>query len=480
VTQAAWRLLDRGPTWLPTLVALALVDAAATALVLRGSAPIALAILTAAPIVALSAKALVVRPQRGVLLLAALVPFNGLLLIAKPPSAVSAWKEALVATTLVATFVSPSSARAPSNRGLPGWTIPLGAFLGLSLASSAFVGGLAAIVALKIGFYYLLVAWTVWRCPLSARERDRLMTIIMGNALITAVIGIVQEVVGPERLHAMGWDWNVTIRFAGSSLRSFSTFNQPFPFAMFLMMACLVGLPVAMLDPRRVRNRIFLLSLPILLLALGSTIVRGAYIGLGVGLLFLGLRRGKYVKFLLPFPVAAAALLLLPAKLVSAALSSSSGQQRTSQWRDWIPQLLSHPLGSGIGTTGSAAEKVGRLAGNTASQIQTDNYFYKVLFELGILGLWLFLVFLVTAFLMTYRAGDSLTGFDAVFADGVAASIVAAATACLVATYFEMFPMDVYFWLLLGVVTTCSSESGSMRSLSGPAARASPPTFANC
>jgi hypothetical protein len=36
---------------------------------------------------------------------------------------------------------------------------------------------------------------------------------------------------------------------------------------------------------------------------------------------------------------------------------------------------------------------------------------------------------------------------------------LAAAAASVVATYFEIFPMDVYFWLLVSVVATCNRES---------------------
>jgi hypothetical protein len=37
--------------------------------------------------------------------------------------------------------------------------------------------------------------------------------------------------------------------------------------------------------------------------------------------------------------------------------------------------------------------------------------------------------------------------------------VLAAATVSLVATYFEVFPMDAYFWMLLAVVATCVPES---------------------
>ena len=56
-------------------------------------------------------------------------------------------------------------------------------------------------------------------------------------------------------------------------------------------------------------------------------------------------------------------------------------------------------------------------------------------------------------------AARRLRGYDAALATGVGASVLAAATVSLFATYFEVFPMDVYFWLLLGVVAACVPES---------------------
>jgi hypothetical protein len=39
------------------------------------------------------------------------------------------------------------------------------------------------------------------------------------------------------------------------------------------------------------------------------------------------------------------------------------------------------------------------------------------------------------------------------------AHILGVAVACFVATYFEIFPMDFFFWLLLGIVVTCDRAS---------------------
>jgi hypothetical protein len=325
------------------------------------------------------------------------------------------------------------------------------------LVSAILVGGLQAAVAIKIGFFYLLVFAIVWRCPLDARERDRLVTILMAVGCVTAAVGIAQQLLGQERLAALGYEYNVTIRTAGGFLRSFSTFNQSFPFALFLMLVLLVGLPIALTDPRRLRNRLFLLGLPVYGLGLLSTIVRAAWLGLAVGLLYLGLRRFR--SLLLPLPLALVALLFLPSSLGAAALSSSSSRERVGLWESNVATVLAHPLGVGIGASGSASEKSAQLAGSDASIYQPDNYYYKTLYELGLLGLWLLLLLLVSAFLAVRGAAAQLSGVDAALAEGVAASVLAAAVVSTVATYFEIFPMDVYFWLLLGVVATCPADS---------------------
>jgi hypothetical protein len=425
------------------------------ALLLGGDAAVLAVPLLAS--VALMAFSIATRPQRGVLLLAALVPFDGLLLIAPFPSFINGWKEALVLLTFGATLVAPRGARATEDRRLPSW-LPAIAGLGLlALVSAILIGGLQALVALKIGFFYLLVFAIIWRCPLDGRERDRLVTVLMVVGGITAVVGIIQQVAGQERLAALGYEYNVTIRTAGGFLRSFSTFNQSFPFALFLMLVLLIGLPIALTDPRRLRNRLFLLGLPVYGLGLLTTIVRAAWLGLGVGLLYLGLRRFR--GLLLPLPLALVALLFLPSSLGAAALSSSSSRERVGLWEGNVATVLAHPLGVGIGTSGSASEKTAELARTGAATYQPDNYYYKTLYELGLLGLWMLLLLLLSAFLSVRGSASQLLGSDAALAEGVSASVLAAAIVSTVATYFEIFPMDVYFWLLLGVVATCPTRS---------------------
>lgn len=392
------------------------------------------------------------RPQRGVLLLALLVPFDGLLLLASDLHPLAAgWKEALLLTTLAATFMAPADARAP-RRELPPWAPAVVALLVLSVASGVAVGGLQAFWGLKVTFFFVLVAVVLWRCPLDRVERDRLVTILLVTGVMTALYGIAQQAIGHQRLSAAGYEYNSAIRTTRGFLRSFSTFTQPFAFGYFVMLVLLVGFAHSLSEPHRLRSRLFALVVPVLGLGLAFSFVRGAWIGLAAGLTFLGVTRFRVL--LLGLPLAAIALVVLPSGVSSAALGSSSGVQRIERWQGGLSDITASPLGVGIGSTSAASEKVVEARGRGDAFIP-DNHYYKVVYELGVLGLWFFVLLLVTAFKSTRSAatregtpGDSAMGLSA------AAMVLAAGAASLVAVYFDIFPMDVYFWMLLGVVET--------------------------
>ncbi|HSH58781.1 MAG TPA: O-antigen ligase family protein [Acidimicrobiales bacterium] len=437
------RSLPRTPLALANLVLLGLLmrDLAGPVLLLAVVAPVAVSVMR--------------RPQRGLLLLAALVPFDGLLLIAPVPRLTAGWKEALVLLTVAATWIAPPGARGGAGRRLPPWWPAVAGLLGLGIVSGVVVGGLQAVIGLKVVFFYVLVAVAAWRCPLDAAERDRLVSVLMVNGVVTAAVGIGQQVVGAGRLNALGYEYNVTLRTTGGLLRSFSTFNQPFAFGFFLMLVVLIGVPVALTDTGRWRNRAFLASLPLLGVALGLTFVRGAWIGVALGLAYLGFTR--YSVLLLALPVGMVALLFLPSDLSGPALSSSSSVERVTSWEERGSQVLAHPVGAGVGSSGAASEKLAELQGG-GQQYQPDNFYLKIVLELGVVGLWLFVLLMASMFLTARSAAARLQGADAALASGVAATLVAAAVASMVATYLEIFPTDFFFWLVSGVVATCVPE----------------------
>lgn len=410
--------------------------------------------------------ALLNRPQRGILALAALVPFHGLLLLVPHPGIADGWKEALVLITFLASLLSPDAV--PWRRvRLPTWAAPAGALLLLAMVSGAFVPTTQAIQGLKIGFFYALVAVIVLRNPFTPRDRDRLVTILMVTGVAAALYGLAQQAIGGSRLAAWGYEYDETIRAAGGYLRSFSSFNQPFGFGLFSMMVLLVGGSVALAKPKRWRNAVFLACSPLLLAGMMLTIVRGAFLGLALGVLLLAVMR--YRVLLLGVPVALAVLINLPESIRATVFSSSSLGERGAGWSSISDEILSHPFGIGIGSTGSVAQKVATLKGSGADTYQPDSHYVKVLLELGIIGAWLFVLLLVTALMVALITTRRSVDPDSALALGIAASLLAAIGAAAVSTYFEIFPMDAYFWMFLGVLA-CIPRSGSTHSHYAPGA----------
>lgn len=397
------------------------------------------------------------RPQRALLALVALTPFDGLLEVLPVPGFLDYWKEALAVVAMGATSIAPQESRGDPRRQFPGWRVACIGLVGLGALSAATVDPVQAVVGLKIAFFYLIVLVAVWRCPFDRRDRDWLVSILMGVGLVTAIIGLGQQAVGADRLNALGYEYDSTIRFAGGVMRSFSTFVQPFGFGFFLMVVLLVAIPVALDDSRRLRNRLFLGLLPVYGLALLTTIVRGAWLGLLLGLVYLGFHR--YRLLLLGLPLAFLVLVAVPADAVSTALSSSSSVERAEGWQANVDRVIERPLGEGIGSTGSAALTVVRLGGD-ANTYQTDNYFFKMMLELGLLGLWLFVLGLAAVFGHQRRAAQRIGGPDGALCAGAAATTLGATAACFVASYFDIFPMDLLFWLLAGVVADLAARAG--------------------
>ena len=449
----------------PTIIPLVITVLAATVAVALGYGLYVLALAALLPVLLLIFQ----RPQRGVLLLAALAPFSGLLLILPFPDFVNGWKEFLVGTTLVATFLCPPDERAPGGRSLPRW---LPAVIGLALLglfSATMVGGQQALEGLKVNYFYFLLAVAIWRCPLTSRDRDRLVTTLMAAGFVVSVVGLAQQVIGPTVLHDLGYDYGTTIRTTSGAflLRSFSTFGQPFPFALFVMTVLLLGLAIALADQTRLRNRLFLLATPVYVLGILSAFVRASWLGLAAGLLYLGFKR--YRILLVGFPIGLIVFLFVGSSVTDTLLSTTSLQARQTGWEANIEKVQQHPFGVGIGSSGVVSEIVNTSSSPTTTSSQAssstspnvyqpDNYYFKTLYELGVLGLWFLLLLLVSLFRNFNALGNRLRSVDSAFADGVAAIVLAAMAASLVATYFEIFPLDMYFWMLVGTTAALAAE----------------------
>ncbi|KQR96532.1 hypothetical protein ASG12_20625 [Williamsia sp. Leaf354] len=415
---------------------------------------------------------ILIRPQRGVLLFAAISPLHYILIFALGAGFPNGWKEGLLGFTAVCAVIRTRWSAVP--RFTQPWAYLFAAFAVIGIVSALVTLPVnVALSPIKITFFYGLVfPIIIWLRPLDAGDRDHLITIMMVLGLGTGLYGIYQQFVGADALAAQGFAYNTDIRFAGGLLRSFSTFGQPFPFALFMMLVLLVCGSVAVAQPRRPRNLVFLVLTPIYLAAMSTAVVRAAFLGLLIGLLWIGFHRYRKLLTALGIGavVAAAITAVFSGPVLSTFLSSNSLGERGTGWSDSITSILGHPFGIGLGTTGSAAEVVAIATRSSSAPYQPDNYYIKVAIELGPLALWVFVGVIVVAVLHTVRASRVATDpVDRNLCVGVSAAAVAVAAAAVVSTYFEIFPDDAYFWLLLGAAASTvvaprrDAENGELR-----------------
>jgi len=416
--------------------------------------------------------AVALRPQRGVILLTAVLPFDGIIK-QFGPGFVDPWKQAAILGLLVLTFVCPEEARGAKGRKLPTWTWAVAGLLVMGFLSALTVDRQTALVGLRIGYFSILLAYAIWRCPFTRRDRDHLVTAFLTVAIITSLVGLWQQVVGESYLHGLGYEYGDTIRFtSGFTMRSFSTFNLPFAFGFYLMLAILIVLPMSLADPRRLRSKVFFVALPVIVLALLYSFVRGAFLGLAAGLLYLAFHRYKYLVYGIPLVLVLALFIPSGAAITNAVFSSSSLQERTLSWGDRLDLFAENPFGTGIGTTGAAAEKAAKLNfQNPDLTYVPDNTFLKEMFELGILGLWFLVLLGVAMFVSVRRTERRSTGVDRDFLSGVAAQLLAIAMASLVATYLELVPMDQLFWVMIAVAATMEPQTPTEPAVYRPGVR---------
>jgi hypothetical protein len=197
-------------------------------------------------------------------------------------------------------------------------------------------------------------------------------------------------------------------------------------------------------------------------------------------------------------PIVLAALFLIPGSSASRALSSDSTKARSANWSQNFDSILDHPLGIGVGETGAAkARSYGQTVEEQAAAFgidlskpdtdvytptlggngvyQPDNYYVKTVVELGLIGLWLLLRILYGAIKESRRLERARDPVDRAFGIGMTAFLVAVVFAMFFSTYLELFPMDMYFWLFLGVTAaTVRQDDVAPAEVSEVAAATSP------
>jgi putative inorganic carbon (hco3(-)) transporter len=191
---------------------------------------------------------------------------------------------------------------------------------------------------------------------------------------------------------------------------------------------------------------------------------RGGYVGVLIGMVTVGLFRSRWL-----IPLAVVIVLawqtLLPVSVQERI--DSSARDRLVLWHDALELFKRNPIsGTGFDTYGS----MGRVGGYR----DTHNYYIKVLAEMGVMGILLYMA------LLFKMAGTGLTLFRRSadpFWKGIALGFLAMMGSIIVSNFFgdrwTYQQLDGYIWIILGCVIrgiVTLDEQAAEDSQSAPAA----------
>ena len=361
-------------------------------------------------------------------------------------------------------------------------------------ALSAVVNGVAPVIA-GAGILFTIDAAALFVLPRIVGFTSRQATVAAGGfvavALLAAVLALGQVVLDPNFL----------------GLESFAgRFSEGNRIASFLVNPNMLGVILAMAIPiasiaafrlTDVRWRVAAtVSSAVLVLALLYTFSRGAWLGLGVAMLLVGLlleRRALLLVLVLGALSFGAAfiiprdVLLGPADRLSTDLgggtlgrfdSLDGADLRLLFIENAAPIIVDHPvIGAGPGRYGGAiAWRLGTplydeyTTGSVPRDRTVDNFWLHLTVEFGVLGVLLFLSAIGVAVRELIGTARRATGWNR----GLLASFAAVAVVLVLDSLTEMLlegnTTSFSMWLFLGVGTVLAAKTGRMATASADGA----------
>jgi len=406
-------------------------------------------------------------------------------------------KDALAIVLYLAFFVAKQKSLVKSFR--PPFLVPLLVFFWFGFlqmfnpASTSFLFGL---LGMKLYFLYIPMIYIGYSLIESEQDLQKFFSYNCLLFLIIAGLGIAQAILGhtflnPRALQEDIRDLSTLYRAAPISgvvaYRPNSVFVSHGRFANFLTVSWIVALGFAgylLLRSRRHRNLSFL---TVAIIAIGSIMSgsRGVFLYLGANAFVLAAaflwgapwRQGEVRRVLraiqrtlLAVGLALLAMLtVFPDQITSrfaiyteTLLPSSPASELAYRSRDYplknLMLAFDHPLwpyGYGIGTCSLGVQYVARIFDVRLMEIGVENGYGQLIVELGIVGLLLWIFLSVAICRSTWKTANSLRGtpwFPLSFAIFWYSFLLTIPLSYYTFISYQDYLMNVYFWLLLGIL----------------------------
>lgn len=396
---------------------------------------------------------------------------------------IQSWKDVLLAALLVRALL-PALLTGRLRMAHP-WVLPL-----LVVYTLVGVWGVIISPSLVAGLYgfrgtfeplaLLVIALSM---PLGTRWLRRMPAAMLLVGAAASAFAIFQVFVLSYdflwRYYAIDGRISNAYSFAGGTFqRAMGTFSSPNQFSLYLSFLIVLGVNLALRLPRWRWPTMALVGL--LAATLLLTVSRSGWLACAAGIFLSGLIWRRKAIFVVP--VVVLALITLPLGLAlgldehlirTVSLSDPSAAYRLDINRQNLETVLQNPLGVGLGIVGARALNT-RILGAGGQLYATESYYFQTAMELGIVGLVLFVVLLVScgyvAYCSIFRLRDRYWRALAVSA---CACIAAAMTHAFFIADLQDLTVGSYLWFLVGLAMRLPAIEAA-ETAAEPAARPSP------
>jgi uncharacterized membrane protein YozB (DUF420 family) len=250
--------------------------------------------------------------------------------------------------------------------------------------------------------------------PNARRTLRWAMASLVATGVFVAVVGILQQALGPERLVELGYSYSLQVRSIGDRLRSFGTMDESFAYAAFLLLA----LAALLLWFRR--GILVVAAGAVISVGIGFAQVRTSFV-IVIALLGLWLARSQrptVAAFVLCIAVAAAASILIWSSGGTESRTVRAGPSlfltingRTDGWKVVLDDPRTWAVGKGVGEIGVAAERATytvsrRERDEDKDASAVDSGYFALIADVGFIGLVAFLALAARLFSLGKRAID--------------------------------------------------------------------------
>jgi putative inorganic carbon (HCO3(-)) transporter len=285
-------------------------------------------------------------------------------------------------------------------------------------------------------------------------ELNAFISVFLVSALLVGLIGIYQRFTGVE----MRPEWLDVENNTDIAVRVYSVFQNPNILAEYLVMLIPLAVGVTWHTKSMRKKIVFTGATGLLLVCILLTLSRGGWVGIAfAALTFIILVDLRLL--ILAIPVGLGGLMFLPDQMLNRIISigstvDSSNSYRIKIWEITMNLIRDHKVG-GVGFGYIPFKKTFETYIRTMPIYHAHNTYLEVAAEIGIAGLFIFMLFMLSTLKYAYiNLVKSEDKYYKYIGAGLCASIVGIMAHGLV-EHFLYIPRIIFtFWIIIGIIFT--------------------------